>query len=263
MSMKRSGWQLFGMQMAFALICGGALACTQPSQPHTLRVYAASSLVDAFDAIKENFLATHPGVDVRLVYAGSQVLRAQIEQGAHVDVFASAHRRDLDRLKSHNLVSEPTEFAQNRLVLMCRRTPACEQLTWKNLSQVKRIGLGLAATPVGHYTERILELGAQRFGASWAEGVRERVVTQEAQVRRLRARVELGVLDAAIVYQSDVTDETTYRRIRPPAELDQSTELWVARGQNTANADLAQAWIDGLSSPEGQRLLKAHGLEVR
>ena len=192
MSMKRSGWQLFGMQMACALVCGGALACTQPSEPQTLRVFAASSLVDAFDAIKENFVATHPGVDVRLVYAGSQVLRAQIEQGAQVDVFASAHRRDLDRLRSQNLVAEPIEFAKNRLVLLCRRTPACEQLTWKNLSQVKRIGLGLAATPVGQYTERALELGAQHFGASWAEDVRERVVTQEAQVRRLRARVELG-----------------------------------------------------------------------
>ena len=136
MGMKRSGWQLIGMQTAFALVCGGALACTQPSEPRTLNVFASSSLVDAFDAIKDNFLATHPGVDVRLVYSGSQVLRSQIEQGAQVDVFASAHRRDLDRLKSQNLVVEPIEFARNRLVLMCRRAPSCEELTWKNLDQV-------------------------------------------------------------------------------------------------------------------------------
>ena len=63
---------------------------TAAPQPRTLTVFAAASLTGSFGEIGKNFEAAHPGVTVTFNFAGSQVLRTQIEQGASADVFASA-----------------------------------------------------------------------------------------------------------------------------------------------------------------------------
>ena len=44
-----------------------------------LVVFAAASLTDAFGAVAEDFERANPRIDVKLNFAGSQSLRAQIE----------------------------------------------------------------------------------------------------------------------------------------------------------------------------------------
>ena len=245
--------------LGLTMLC--SLACAAEAKERVLTVFAASSLVNVFDTLAQQFEADHPGTKVRLVYAGSQLLRTQIEHGASADVFVSAHENDMKRLIDQDAMHSVELFARNRLVIMCRVSPACAALTWSNLGSVERLGLGLEASPIGWYTERALKRGAKRFGTEWAQQVRAQAVTAEPEVRRLRTRVELGALDAAIVYQSDVPNHETYRMIRPPKSMDEKTSLWVAQATRSKQPKLAQAWQSYLLSKRAQDVLVRYGLE--
>ena len=75
-----------------------ALGCSSDDPREELRVFAASSLTGPMQDLERSFEQARPDVDVHLTFAGSQVLRLQIEQGAQADVFASADARQLDPL---------------------------------------------------------------------------------------------------------------------------------------------------------------------
>ncbi len=55
---------------------------TSVGRRDTLTIYAAASLTEAFTALGMEFEAANPGVKVEFSFAGSQVLRTQLEQGA-------------------------------------------------------------------------------------------------------------------------------------------------------------------------------------
>lgn len=86
----------------------GSPAPTTGSESVTLTVFAASSLTDAFTEIGAAFETAHPGVTVTFNFAGSQALRTQIEEGAPVDVFASANTKEMDTLVSNGFIEQGT-----------------------------------------------------------------------------------------------------------------------------------------------------------
>lgn len=59
-------------------------------------VSAAASLTDAFNDIAKNYEKAYPEDTVLLNYAGSGALLQQIENGAPVDIFASADQVTMD-----------------------------------------------------------------------------------------------------------------------------------------------------------------------
>lgn len=74
------------------------------AQPEPLTIAAANSLRDAFRKILPLFETQHPEFAVRVVYGPSQTLRAQIEQGAPVDVFLPSSVEEINRLEQKGLV---------------------------------------------------------------------------------------------------------------------------------------------------------------
>ena len=64
----------------------GSDACTSRA---CLTVLAAASLTETFTALEKQFEAGHPGVDVKLNFAGSSDLAQQVVNGAPADVFAA------------------------------------------------------------------------------------------------------------------------------------------------------------------------------
>src|SRR5688500_14621456 len=75
--------------------------------PRTLTVFAAASLTDAFTALQPAFERASPGITVRMSYGASSLLRAQIEQGAPADLFASADAAQMQALAEKRLVLAP------------------------------------------------------------------------------------------------------------------------------------------------------------
>ena len=84
--------------------------------PTRLTVSAAASMTEAIETCAPEF-GTAENADVKLSFAGSDELAAQIRQGVKVDVYAAANTRLPDELYGEDLLSDPVEFATNEFVL--------------------------------------------------------------------------------------------------------------------------------------------------
>jgi molybdate transport system substrate-binding protein len=159
-------------------------------------VSAAASLADAFDEIEAAFESAHPGVDVVVNLGASSTLREQILQGAPVDVFASANIANMEQVVSAGMAAgERAVFATNRLQIA---VPAANPAGIVGLEDLARsdllIGLCVEEAPCGALARQALA----------SAGVVASVDTNEANVRALLAKIELGELDAGITYVTDV-----------------------------------------------------------
>ncbi|MFN8530364.1 MAG: molybdate ABC transporter substrate-binding protein [Anaerolineae bacterium] len=247
----------FLLVLTLALI--PAVVTAQDSQ--TLTVYAASSLTNVFGQIATVFEADHPGVTVEFNFASSSDLAAQLSEGAPADIFASANQRQMNVvIDAERISGDSIVFAHNRLVVIY---PADNPAGLTTLADLATPGVQLViaadGVPVRDYTETMLEQMAAdaTYGDAFVTGFRANVVSEEANVRQVAAKVALGEADAGLVYFSDITEDIrdsvgyldipdAYNTIAsyPIAVLDDSTQQ-----------DLAIAFIDLILSSAGQQIL--------
>jgi molybdate transport system substrate-binding protein len=159
-------------------------------------VSAASSLTEVFGEMETAFESANPEVDVVLNIGGSSALREQILAGAPADVFASANTSNIDLIvEADDVDGEPVIFARNRLEIA---VPVGNPGDVTGLADFARdellIGLCAEAVPCGDYGRQALQNA----------GVIPSVDTEEPNVRALLTKIEVGELDAGIVYETDV-----------------------------------------------------------
>jgi molybdate transport system substrate-binding protein len=251
---------------ALALVASASLACSRESEPtaeapkRDVTVFAAASLREAFTSLAKKLEAARPGAHVVLSFAGSQTLRAQIEQGAPADVFASADQRHMQALVAQKRVLEPRLFAKNELVVVVSKAKQGALVTLKSLPEAERIVLGGAEVPIGAYTARVLDAASRDFGADFRARVEARVVSREPDVRQVLAKVSLGEADAGIVYRTDaMTARDRVQILSIPSAYNVVAEYPVAITANAAAPELARVFVELLLSPEGQQLLAGQG----
>ena len=223
-----------------------------------LQVFAASSLTDAFREMETAFEAAYPDTDVGLVFAGSQVLRLQIEQGAGADIFASADRRHLESLERAGLLSGYRQFAGNELALIVPLDNPAAIESFADLPRAERLVIGTEHVPVGAYTREALRRAGGRLGSEFESAVLSRVVSEESNARLVRAKVELGVADAAIVYRTDVAPGRV-RAIPVPPEANVLANYLMGAVAGAANPEGAARWLGFVASPAGQEILALRG----
>ncbi len=112
--------------------CGGSGSSTSTSTSAngkptgSITVFAAASLTSAFEELGTAFMSANPGTTVGFNFAGSNTLAEQINQGAPVDVFASADPKNMDDVKSD--MNDPMTFATNKVTVMLpAKNPAKHQ----------------------------------------------------------------------------------------------------------------------------------------
>lgn len=241
--------------LAFVLMA----ACGREPGGHTLSVYAASSLTEAFGELEAMFEAAHPGSDVAVTFAGSQVLRLQIEEGAPADVFASANPEHLQALLESGLVRDSHAFAHNELVLIVPSDNPAGIESFVDLPRARRLVLGTPDVPVGRYARQALAAADSLVGTGFQAAVLRSLVSEEPNVRLARAKVELGEADAAIVYLTDAAGSDRIRTLRIPGEVNVMAEYLIAVVERDGAPPLAKAWIDLVLSPEGRAVLARYG----
>lgn len=242
-----------------ALLGAPLQGCAPADTSRTLHVYAASSLAESFGAMEQAFEAAHPETDVVLALAGSQVLRLQIEQGAPADVFASADPAHMRALEEHGRVRDGHIFAHNQLVLIVPPGNPARIASFRDLPRASRLVLGTENVPVGSYARRALRRAEAAGEGGFAASVLARVASEESNVRQVRAKVELGEADAAIVYRSDTMAADRVRTIEIPPALNVSADYSIGIVEGSVNPDLAEAWLAFVLSREGRLLLARHG----
>lgn len=239
-----------------------AVPPTATVEPVTLNVFAAASLTDAFTEIGKNFEAANPGVTVTLNFAGSQALRTQIEEGAPADVFASASGKEMDAAVEGKFIADGVKqvFLTNKLiVILPANNPAgLEKLEDLTNSGVK-IVLAAEEVPVGNYARQALELMNGSFGADFKDKVLANVVSNEDNVKQVVSKVQLGEADAGIAYVSDIVASSDLKTIEIPTELNVIAKYPIAPLAASANAGVAQAFVDYVLSAEGQSILQKWG----
>ena len=227
-------------------------ACGDGEDPtETITVFAAASLTEAFGELAAAFEAEHPGVTVRLSFAGSATLRTQVLEGAPADVFASASPDEVVALDAAGLVVEERALATNTLVIAAGQDgiETFEELTLPGL----RLVLAAEDVPAGRYARESLALA----GTDFAERVLANVRSNEANVRATLAKVELGEADAAIVYTSDLrAADEGIRAIAIPERFQVAAEYRIAL---LSESDAARAFVAFATSPQGMATLARHG----
>lgn len=233
----------------------GVLGCRAEPTRAPVVVFAASSLTDALSAIEPAFEQAHPDVDLQLSFAGSQVLRLQIEQGARADLFASANAEHVQALARAGRVAAPRVLARNALALIVPTDNPAGIRRFADLPRATRIVLGAPQVPAGRYAARALD----KLGPDFAQAVQARVVSRELNVRLVRAKVALGEADAALVYRTDAHQVAGVRVLPIPDAAQVEVAYPIARvadGPNPAGAARFDAFVRG---PVGQRIFREHG----
>jgi molybdate transport system substrate-binding protein len=220
----------------------------------TLTVFAAASLTDVFTGLGEALEDQQPGLDVQFNFAGSSALATQITQGAPADVFASANEAQMAVVTDAGLAEDPSVFTSNVLQIA---VPAGNPAGVTGLADFAREDLTLAVcapeVPCGAAAEDV-------FAAAGITAVPD---TQEEDVRAALTKVELGEVDAALVYTTDVTAAgDAVEGLDFPEAEDAVNAYPIAALADAPNPDAAGAFVDLVRSEEGQQALTDAGFRA-
>jgi molybdate transport system substrate-binding protein len=217
----------------------------------TLTVFAAASLTDVFTELGNRFERENPGLDVRFTFAGSSALATQIEQGAPADVFAAADEAQMARVVDSGLAADPEPFASNVLEIA---VPPGNPAGVTGLDDFARDGLTLAVcapeVPCGTAAEELFA----------AASVSPRPDTQEEDVRAALTKVQLGEVDAALVYATDVVAAGDSVEGVVVPEADGAVNRYpICLLTDAPDPGPARAFVDLVLSEDGRRALADHG----
>jgi molybdate transport system substrate-binding protein len=247
------------------LISGGcrkeqAAAANAPTT--TVTVFAAASLTESFTQIGKRFEAENPGVKVEFNFAGSQALRAQLENGAQADVFASANAKEMDTAWREFLVKPGTihDFARNRLVVIFPKDNPAKIATLNDLGhRGVKIDVADASVPVGQYTLQMLDRmnTDPAYGPEFKKDFLANVVSQEENVKSVVSKIRLGEADAGVVYLTDVTADAAkdVQTLSVPDSLNPIASYPIAVVAKSPQALPAEKFEDFVLSDEGQKIL--------
>jgi molybdate transport system substrate-binding protein len=235
----------------------GAAASPTPSVATlsgTLTVLAAASLQETFTALERELETQQPSVDVVLAFGASSTLAEQLIQGAPGDVLATASPATMDQAVQAGAAGEPVVFASNEIAIA---VPKANPAGIDDVADLTADGVKLAMcepqVPCGAVGQQLLD----------AAGLDVEPVTLEPDVRAVLTKVRLDEVDAGLVYATDVqaaADEVT--AVPLPEDLRVATDYPVAIAAGASQPELAQAFVDLLTGPEGQRILEAAGFTV-
>lgn len=217
-----------------------------------LRISAASSLTEAFTELAAAFEADHPEAEVVLTFGGSPALVTQLREGSPADVLVTADESSMDRAVAAGDVREPVVIARNRMALVVE---AGNPRGITGLDDLARPGITVAlcatAVPCGRLAREALDVS----------GVDLAPVSREENVKAVLTRVELGEVDAGLVYETDAmaAGAAVERLPLPPGAAVLSTSSLAAVTTEAEATDLARRWMALLRSPAGRQALEAHG----
>ena len=239
--------------------CGGgaqpaspAPSAAAPAESGTLTVLAAASLTETFTALEKQFEADHPGVDVKLNFAGSSDLAQQVVNGAPADVFAAASDATMKTVADAGLAAgPPTIFATN--VLQIATAPGNPKgiASFADLARPDpKVVVCAPQVPCGAAAEKIEK----------AIGVTLSPVSEEADVKSTLGKVTSGDADSGLVYVTDVSAaKGSVQGVSFP-EADQATTNYpIAVLKDAPRAQLARQFVDVVTGDAGRQALEAAG----
>jgi molybdate transport system substrate-binding protein len=236
------------LALAAVVGCGGDDEPAAQEQPR-LVVSAAASLSDALNACSKQF----EGADVKLSFAGSDELAAQIRQGVKPDVYAAANTRLPEELGHEGLLGTPVEFATNELVIAVGGDGTAVEKVEDLAKPGIDIAIGAESVPVGSYTRQVLG----HLPDALEERILANVRSEEPDVKGVVGKLTQGAADAGFVYLTDVTEGIT--GVELPPELRPTVAYGAGVVEGSRQPELAQQYLDGLTDGPCADALREEG----
>ncbi len=220
-----------------------------------LTVFAAASLTDVFGELGAVFMQDNPEVEVTFNFGPSSGLATQINAGAPADVFASANPSQMDVVTgAGSAAGEPTIFTENVLQIA---VPAGNPAGITGITDFANADLTLAIcapeVPCGVAAETVFD----------AAGIMPSVDSLEEDVRAALTKVELGEVDAALVYVTDVLAAgDAVEGIDFPETEEAVNSYPIVTLAAAPNPGAAQAWIEFVLSEVGASALEEAGFRA-
>ncbi len=190
--------------LACALFSLGSFGCARTDAP--LTIFVAASMEPAMQRIARADRAAHPGADVVVHGAGSQILVAQLLEGAPADVVVTADEVTMQKLVEAGVVRPPVTVAKNRLAWI---VPATTTAFTK--ADLARPGLRLVVCDEAVPAGRAARAAFAQTGV--ADVAQQRVVSEEDSVAGVVAKVALGEADVGVAYVTDAARTVAVRAI--------------------------------------------------
>lgn len=215
-----------------------------------LTVAAAASLKPVLPKLAKAF-REKTGIEIKTDFAASGLLARQIENGAPFDVYLSANKKYMDDLIGRNRITAAQSYAQGELVLIGKagslqdlKSPAIEKIAIANPSYAP---YGIAAQ------EALVKSGL------WP-ALKDKVVLG-ANIAQAYDYVRTGNVDAGIISLSMLKDsKSKYLLIN--RHLYHPIGQWAGVINNNHNQKEARKFLDYLSRPDAQKILKSFGYKI-
>ncbi|MBC7518903.1 MAG: molybdate ABC transporter substrate-binding protein [Microbacteriaceae bacterium] len=228
---------------------------SNPALSGTIVVDAAASLTGSFTAIASAFKALHPDVTVTLNFGSSAALASAIVAGAPVDVFAAASATTMATVTTAGLTATPPKvFARNSLeIAVPPGNPGKVSGIRDFGDSAKKIALCAPQVPCG-------AAAAIAFAAA---GVTPAPSTLEQDVKAALTKVQLGEVDAAMVYRTDVIAAgSKVIGIEFAESAKAVTSYPIAPVTKRANSASAAAFAAFVLTPAAQTILANAGFQA-
>ena len=223
---------------------------TTPGLTGKLMVLAAASLSESFRELGTAFEAKHPGTKVSFSFDSSSGLAAQANNGAPADLFASADQTNMKKVTAAGNATGPRVFAHNKLaIIVAKGNP--KKITGLADLDKSSVSFVLCApeVPCGRY-------GAEALTKA---GVKAKPKSLETNVKGVVTKVAGGEVDAGIGYVTDAKAASSAEGVEISDQHNVVAEYPMAVLEQSANSNLAYAFLDFILGPEAQGVLAKYG----
>ncbi|MDD5881984.1 molybdate ABC transporter substrate-binding protein [Stecheria intestinalis] len=248
---------------------------TTAAEQSEVIVFAAASMTETLNQIKETYEAENPGVTLTFNFDSSGTLKTQIQEGADCDLFISAGQKQMNQLDitaSSDVNTEGLDFVdpdtrlnllENKVTLAVPEGNPKGIESFDQLADLLKNGdvlmaMGNSDVPVGQYTQKILAY----YGLDETTLANEGKITYGTNVKEVTTQISEASVDCGVIYETDAYSAglTTVDSATPQMC---GQVIYPAAVLKTAkNPDGAKKFLDYLQTDEAMKVFESVGFSA-
>ena len=270
--MKKVLALLLALTMIFALAVPSVFADGEKTE---LIVFAAASMTETLNQIKELYEAENPDVTLVFNFDSSGTLKTQIQEGADCDVFISAAPKQMNQLDASCdaeknpdgldfvLQGSRINLLENKVVLAVPEGNPKDIKSFDQLAELLAAGdvflaMGNSDVPVGQYTQKILAF----YGLNEEDLAKAGSITYGTNVKEVTTQVSEASVDCGIVYATDAFSAGLASVDAATAEMCGQVIYPTAVLNVSKNPEAAQAFVEYLTGAEATAVFEGVGFSA-
>ncbi|MGG7144582.1 molybdate ABC transporter substrate-binding protein [Clostridium nigeriense] len=223
----------------------------------TITIAAAASLKNCMDdKLIPMFNEKYPNIKVQATYDSSGKLQSQIEEGADIDIFMSAAKKQMNALKEEGLIEDESivELVENKIVLIVPKGSDNGIKNFEDILKSDKIAIGdPASVPAGQYAQELFEnLNI------WDEVVLK--ASLGTNVTEVLNWVAEASADSGVVYSTDAISNDKVEVVAEAPEGSVSKVIYpIGIIKNSKNKYTAKIFNDFLQTDEALKVFESYG----